>query len=225
MSTLSVMRRLLIALLSLLLLTGGVAALASGSDPQTEPREERRADKPRAGHHRGGMHHAVKRMVLRSLADRLDVAPRELRVGLRSVIREQKRAYFSAAGLTAKDRRALRSCHRSHRSHRRHRAVQARRRCDRPAVKAALEKLRAHEPDLAAIKETASTDLATRLGLDRAKLLEAFRAEAALRLDQAVKLGFVSDEGRNLALACFDTPADCDLAALRGEFRHRGRHG
>ena len=216
------MRRLLIALLSLLLLTGGVVALASGSDTQTEPREERRAEKPRAGHHRGGMHHAVKRMVLRSLADRLDVKPRELRVALRSVIGEQKRAYFTAAGLTRQDRRALRACRRSHR---RHRAARHDRRCDAPAAKAAFEKLRAHEPDLAAIKQDASAALATRLGVDQAKLLEAFRAEAALRLDQAVKLGFVSDTGRSIALACFDTPAECDLAALRGEFRHPGHRG
>jgi hypothetical protein len=42
---------------------------------------------------------------------------------------------------------------------------------------------------------------------------------------QGTGLGLVSDDGRALALGCFDVPSSCDVAALRRELRFAERLG
>ncbi len=61
--------------------------------------------------------------------------------------------------------------------------------------------------------------LGRELGLGRAEVLRAARAELDARLLHGTGMGIVSDAGRRLALDCFDAPAACDVAALRRELR------
>lgn len=62
--------------------------------------------------------------------------------------------------------------------------------------------------------------LIRRLDSPRPRVREALggrRAELSAALGRAVAVGYVTPRGRALALACFDTPADCPLRALRWE--------
>jgi hypothetical protein len=84
------------------------------------------------------------------------------------------------------------------------------------------------EPDLAALKTELAASLATKLGTTPKEILTAVRAELDARLTQAVAAGWVTQKGHDLALACFDAPATCDLKALRAEVRffgHKQQHG
>jgi len=232
------MRRTTLLLIAVLLgagLTAGTVTLASSGEESsgtTERSTQRTADRGhhRAGHGRG-LHRTFKRMVLKSLAGRLGVEPRALRVAVREVAREQWAARLAQAGLSKDEIAALKACHRrGHRGHARARARAARdaRRgaCDRAAARAAREKLRsAPDPDLAALKGEVAAALATKLSVAEEKLLEAVRAELVQRLDQGVAIGLLTPQLRDQALGCFDTPATCDLRALhRGARPHGGRH-
>lgn len=212
------MRRITPFVLALALATGTVAAIASGDDGSRSAGDDRRAE--HRAHHGRGFHRALHRAVIRSLSDRLGVERKPLRTSVRAVVREQRRAHLAAAGVTDAELAALKACRRGH--HRMRRKAR-RARCDRAAARSARTKLRAHEPDLAAIKQSASASLAAKLGVSQDDLLTGIRAELAARLDQAVMIGFVTERGRELALACFDAPAGCDRAELRREIRHRRR--
>jgi hypothetical protein len=158
--------------------------------------------------------------VLASSAQRLGVDSEELAAAVKKVAKSELTRHAKAAGLTASDRAALRSCHNA-----RHRGAGAST-CDRKAAKAALRKLKAAPlPDLAAAKGRIASALAADLGVSEEKLLRAARAELVLRLDQATALGVVTAKGKDLALGCFDAPAACDLEALRAEVKLPFRHG
>jgi hypothetical protein len=151
---------------------------------------------------------------LGSLAGRLDVSTTELRRALKVTARKQLRRAAQAGLINARERRALGACMRRHG-----------RACDRRTLGRAAKRLKgtlmgaggaAMLPEL---KRTASADLAAALGQPVDEVLAAVRAELVARLDQGVGIGVVTEKGRELALACFDDPASCDVAALRRELR------
>lgn len=163
--------------------------------------------------HGGPMFGMLRKLLLKSGADRLGVTPEKLKDAVKAVADAQLARQAAAAKLTAAETAALKGCH------------AAKGTCDRAALRSAIKKLRAlPKPDLAALKTELSDALAAQLGLTGAKVLEAARAELSDRLDQAVKIGFLTADGRTKALACFDAPASCDLKALRGTLK-LGRHG
>lgn len=214
-------------------LTAGTVTLASSGEGDRAA-ERRQGTAPKRGAHRPGhgrgLHRAIKRMVLKSLAGRLDVEPRALRLALRKVARERWAARLEQAGLSTSEIAALKACHRhAHRRAHRRAGAPARSRatrsaCDRAAARSARRKLQAApDPDLAAIKNDAAAALAAELSVPEDKLLEAVRAELVQRLDQGVGIGLLTSEVRDQALACFDTPATCDLRALHRSARMHGR--
>ena len=241
------MRRPLVILIALLATTGlaaGTVTLASaGGDHSSRARDGATRSHERAPGHRrgdrrdGGLHRMVVLMVTKSLAGRLGVEPAALRKAAREIGREQWAARLEAAGLSESEIAVLKACHRrGHGRDGRHRRATKSRRaartarrgapCDRDAARAAMKKLSAApEPDLAALKTELAAALAAKLSLTPEKVLEATRAELVQRLDQAVALNFVTAKGRELAVACFDAPASCDLKALEREVRfHARRH-
>jgi hypothetical protein len=103
----------------------------------------------------------------------------------------------------------------------------------RAAVKAVAVEERAKHPshharptpaELATLKTELATALATKLSKTPDEILTAVRAELDTRLTQAVTAGWLTQKGHDLALACFDDPATCDLKALRAEVRFFGHH-
>jgi hypothetical protein len=72
---------------------------------------------------------------------------------------------------------------------------------------------------LTELRDRLAGALARELGVDRAEVLRVARAELASRLAQGVDYGFVSEDGRRLALDCFDAPSACDVPALRRALR------
>ncbi|WCB93782.1 hypothetical protein DSM104299_02498 [Baekduia alba] len=78
------------------------------------------------------------------------------------------------------------------------------------------------KPDLTALKADLATSLAAKLGKTPDEVLAAVRAELDARLTQAVQAGWLTQKGHDLALACFDVPASCDVKALKGEVRVHG---
>jgi hypothetical protein len=102
----------------------------------------------------------------------------------------------------------------------------------RAAVKAVVAEQRAKPHtawpptpgQLAALKTELATSLATKLDKTPDEILTAVRAELDARLTQAVAVGWLTQKGHDLALACFDDPATCDLKALRAEAPFLG-HG
>jgi hypothetical protein len=178
-------------------------------------------------------------VVLDSLAGRLDVKPADLRKAVGAVIAEQRDKRLQAAGLTPAEIDALKACGRGHghgfrgadgtltkrdptRVPRARRSTAA---CDTDAAKSAIAKLRAAanaKPDLVALKADLAQSLATKLGKTPDQILAAVRAELDARLTQAVTIGLVTQKGHDLALACFDAPATCDLTALKAEIKFPG---
>jgi hypothetical protein len=142
-------------------------------------------------HHAAKKHHAPAKqraigggilgVALDSLAQRLDVAPADLRAAVKATAQEQ-----------APKLRAARKAHTT--------------------------------PDLVALKTELATSLATKLNKTPDEVLTAVRAELDARLTQAVTAGWVTQKGHDLALACFDDPASCDLKALKAEVRIFGHH-
>jgi hypothetical protein len=79
--------------------------------------------------------------------------------------------------------------------------------------------------ELTRLRDDTAAAVGRELGLGRAEVLRAARAELDFRLIQGTGVGLVSDDGRALALGCFDAPSSCDVAALRRELRYAGRLG
>jgi hypothetical protein len=101
----------------------------------------------------------------------------------------------------------------------------------RTAITAAIAEERAKHPgkharptpaQLAVLKTELATALATKLSKTPDEILTAVRAELDARLTQAVTKGWLTAKGHDLALACFDDPATCDVKALRAEVRFFG---
>jgi hypothetical protein len=244
------------ALVLALVLAVGTLAVASGGDDGTKATTTPSAAKPApatpvgttapvaarpglpfaGGRHGGAMMKMVQKVVLDSLASRLQVTPAALRTGIHAVAVDQFAKAAKQAGLTDAQTDALKACHvarvaaktkttrargaaarkSARKAHHRTRADA----CDRSVIRPALKKLKAlPKPDLAPLKTELSDALAAELGTTGAKVLEAFRAELDQRLGQAVGFGFVTEAGKTKALACFDSPATCDPKALRRELR------
>ena len=174
--------------------------------------------------HRGGQRRLFGplRLAVRGFAERLDVTPKRLREAMRGVKRRQLDRAVSDGVITGAERSALEGCMKARRA----RGA----RCDgdraRSAHRKLQRKLHSRTADLARAKQLFFADLAAELGKPQADVERAARAELAELLERAVDAGFVTDRGRDLALACFDTPADCDRGAVRRELRPRlGGHG
>jgi hypothetical protein len=182
--------------------------------------------------------HGIAGMVLTSLAGRLEIKPADLQRAVAAVVAEQRQKLLQTAGLTPAETSALQRC-RSATAARRH-ATGIKKRdaarvrpirkppaaCASEAAQSAIQKLKtaAAKPDLVALKADVAQSLATKLGKMPDEILTAVRAELDQRLTQAVAIGLVTQKGHDLALACFDDPATCDLTALRDEV-HLGGHG
>jgi hypothetical protein len=232
------MRRRLTLLLSVLCLAAlGVTAvaLASGGDKKETKRTAKVHRTGGAAH--GGPFGGMVGVVLDSLATRLDVPPADLRKAIGEVVAEQRQKHLQAAGLTQPEIDALKAC-RGDRAQLRHRngikkraRVRSARRgsaaCGTDAARSARQKLKAAKakPDLVALKAELAQSLATKLGKTPEAVLTAVRAELDQRLTQAVGIGLVTQQAHDLALACFDDPASCDLAAVRAAFPFGHRHG
>jgi hypothetical protein len=87
----------------------------------------------------------------------------------------------------------------------------------RAAVKAVAAEQRGQKTGLAAKKTAYVNGLATKLGKTPDAVAAAVRAELDTRLTQAVATHWITEQGKTLALGCFDDPAGCDLKALRAE--------
>lgn len=242
-------RRLIASLSAVLcaLLAAAAVALASGGEEGSPARTTTAAaaSTPAAtapagmsGHRFGpgfGRHHGgfgfFQRLLFKSAAKRLGVEPAALKKAVTAVAEAQFAKKAADAKLTEAEIAALKACHKGHgmRAFRHRGAAPAG--CDRATAKAAITKLKAlPKPDLAALKTELSDALGAELGVSGAKVLEAARAELSDRLDQGVKLGFVTADGKAKALACFDAPNACDVKALHqalrrghpraGTFRH-----
>jgi hypothetical protein len=85
----------------------------------------------------------------------------------------------------------------------------------RAEVRRFLREGRPAKAELPAAKDRIAGRLARELGVAKADVLAAGRAELTTRLDQGVTAGVVTAAGRRTVLDCFDAPAACDLAALR----------
>ena len=214
-------RPLLIALLAAVVAALSVSAvtLAGGRDADRSDRRAAKADHPERSASAGGahrsMHRMVRREVLRGLADRLEVTPRELREALRGVKRRSLDRAVERGTITAEQRAVVDTC------------LADRRSCDRSAIRPVLRALHADARPAAwpERKRELAEDLAAELGREPAEVIAAVRAELSSKLDLAVTIGVVSERGRELALACFDDPASCDVAALRAEVRFGDGHG
>jgi len=227
------MRRRLVSLIAAVMVVAlAVTAVAlaqggRGDKPSQKSGKERHAVR---AHDRGGapaglFGQGIAGMVLDSLAGRLEVKPADLRTAVTEIATEQRDKYLKAAGLTPAELTALQSCRGHHKADK----PAAGATCDQAAAKSARDKLRAApQPDLAQLKSDAVAGLATRLGKTPEAVTTAVRAELVQRLGQAVTIGWITQKGSDLALGCFDTPASCDLKALRAEvkfFGHAGRKG
>jgi hypothetical protein len=99
------------------------------------------------------------------------------------------------------------------------------RRAVRTVVRAQWGRGRPGREDLTRVRNDLAAALGRELGLERAEVLRAARAELDARLVQGTGVGLISEDGRELALGCFDAPSSCDVAALRRELRYAGRLG
>jgi hypothetical protein len=207
-------RRVLAVLTAFCLAALSVSAVAlasGGSDHQRGAAKKHHA--PAKQRAIGG---GILGVALDSLAQRLDVAPADLRAAVKAIAQEQATKKAAAAGLTPEEIAALKACRRAQ-----HGASS----CDRAAAKSGLAKLKAlPKPDLTALKAELAASLATKLSKTPDEVLTAVRAELDARLTQAVTADWLTQKGHDLALACFDAPASCDLKALRAEVRFFG-HG
>jgi hypothetical protein len=173
-------RRLLAVLIACCAVALSVTAVALASGGGSSPDKQTAAKQ----HHAPAKHRAIGGgllgVALTSLAQRLDVAPADLRAAVKTIAQEQ------------------RAKHRGH---------------ARPTPE-----------QLAALKTELATSLATKLDKTPDEVLTAVRAELDARLTQAVAAHWLTQKGHDLALACFDAPASCDLKALRAEVRFFGHH-
>jgi hypothetical protein len=223
----------------------GVAAVAgvslAGSDsekkanaPQQSFQASYAAKQDRGGRRHGGRHghgHGMRfgpmAMALSGLADRLNVDKDELIDAAKGVKDKALDRAVSDGTITQAQRDALEGCMKA-----RHGGGGT---CNRRVARRAHRKLhralrKRVKNDLPGLKSQLIGDLADELNKQPAEVEDAIRAELVDLLDTGVKLGFVSERGRTLALGCFDQPAQCDLKALRREARrhhrgHRRGHG
>lgn len=231
-------RSILVAVLAGVLV--GIAAVAgislagsdSGSDGRSQAspapfKTQYAAKRNRGGHRHGpGIRFGPVAMAVGGVADRLGVSRDELIDAVKAVKRRALDRAVADGTLTQAQRDALEECMKAH-----HRGD----RCDnRRAARRAFRKLRRDfrqriRTDAAAVKAQILQDLAAELGKQPRQVGDAIRSELAELLDTGVKLGFVTDGGRDLALGCFDRPNECDRRALRRElrkhFRGHGRRG
>jgi hypothetical protein len=206
--------------------TAVALAHGGGDKPKTAHAKQQKAGAP--GRFLGG---GLFGVALDRLAGRLDVAPADLRTAVEAVAREQFDKKLQAAGLTPGESAAVTAC-RAHgvkqRDAARVRTTATGAACDPALLKSAAAKLEAQpKPDLAALKTELATSLAAKIGKTPDEVVAAVRAELDARLTQAVAAGWLTQKGHDLALACFDDPASCDLKALRAEvtlFGHKQRH-
>ena len=180
------------------------------------------------GHgHRGGhgMRFGPLAIAFKGFADRLDVSPRALREAVKGVKKRALDRAVSDGTITQAERDALEACFKS-------RGKGSG--CDRAKARAAHRKLhkafkQRARTDAAGLKAQLIDDLAAELGKQPGDVESAARATLSAMLDKGVAFGFVTERGRELALACWDKPNECDRAALRAEirkhFRGHGRHG
>lgn len=219
-----------------LMLAAGTLAIASGGKTRSAPvavTSSAPSAAPAAakgmpgfglgGRHGGALMKIARKVVLDSLARRLDVTPVHLRSGVHAVAVAQFEKAAKTAGLTSVQTDALKACHSARRKARRaaHRTTRTAA-CDRATIRPALKKLKAlPEPDLAALKTELSDALAAQLGgtVTGTKVIDAVRAELDQRLGQLSGFGLLTDAGRTQALTCFDSPATCDEVGLRKELR------
>ncbi|HEV7751148.1 MAG TPA: hypothetical protein VGO71_06390 [Baekduia sp.] len=237
------MRRRLTVLLTVLGLAAlGVTAvaLASGGDKTDIKRTGDAKVHRTGGASHGGPFGGMAGVVLDSLATRLSVQPADLRKAIGEIAADQRQKRLQSAGLTQPEIDALKAC-RGDRKQLRHRdgvkkrdpaRVRPARKdvaaCTADAARSARQKLKAAakvKPDLVALKAELAQSLATKLAKTPDAVLTAVRAELDQRLTQAAGIGLVTPQAHDLALACFDDPASCDLAAVRAAFPHFGlRH-
>jgi hypothetical protein len=202
-------------------LSATAVALAHGGGTGSDGRAKKHEQAPAKHRVLGG---GMLGIALTSLAQRLDVAPADLRAAVKAVVQEQMAKRLAAAGLTPEETAALKSCRAAAARHGIKPRAAA---CDTAAARSAAAKLKAArqaKPDLVALKTELATSLATKLDKTPDEVLTAVRAELDARLTQAVAAGWLTQKGHDLALACFDTPATCDLKALRAEVRFFGLH-
>jgi hypothetical protein len=163
-------KTLLISLvLALAVALTATAVTVAGDRGDRDSRTTLTAKKKHARHAGARMHR------LGSLADRLDVTPRQLRAALRGIDRADARAKFRSG-------------------------------------------------DLAGLKADLAAHLADELDRTEQQVLGAVRAELVAKLAKGVAFGMLTERGRDLALGCFDAPADCDLDAVKAEARFFGHH-
>ena len=214
----------------------GISLAGSGSSSSNESNERRtaaptqgtsHATYAKRGHRRhGGRGHGGHRLfgpaaiAFNGFADRLNVSRKELHAALRGVKNRALDRAVDENVITSAERDALKSCMKSRR----------RDNCNRSQARAAHRKLHRAmrqrvRSDAAAVKAQVIEDLADELDKQPADVEAAARAELVELLDTAVTLGFVTEKGRQLALECWDTPNECDRAALRAEVKHRLGHG
>jgi hypothetical protein len=229
------MSRRLIAVLSAVCIAAlSVSAVALASSGGGDKQVEKHAKRTAHAHRGGGVGHGPAGFLgggflgvaLDSLAQRLGVAPADLKAAVKAVGQERMDKELAAAGLSPAEIAAVKAC-RETRGFKKPGGAAAGATCDEAAWKSAVTKLQAArkakaKPDLAALKTELATALGTKLNKTPDEVLAAVRAELDARLTQAVTAGWVTQKGHDLALACFDAPATCDLKALRAEVRFFG---
>jgi hypothetical protein len=233
----SILAAILVGALLGIAAVAGISLASSGSDsekksqsspPQQSFQSQYAAKKNgsrrggRGGRHHHGMRFGPMAMAFKGLADRLNVSRDDLIDAFHGVKDRALDRAVSDGTITQKQRDALEGCMKARhgqggtckrrvarRAHRKlHRELRQRLRNDRSGLKAQL-----------------IGDLAAELNKQPGEVEGALRAELVDLLETGVKLGFVTDRGRDLALGCFDRPDQCDLKALRREVRkHHRRH-
>jgi hypothetical protein len=172
------------------------------------------AARPAAGRHRAALAVHLRELrpanlygqVVVELSGRLGVKTRDLVVALETARSRALTRAVRRGAITAADRETIESC-------------VGRSGCDRPAARAAARRLRDDlTPEtLATRKADLVEDLAGSLGRPVDDVTGALRVELDVKLDAAEGLGLITPHGRELAMACFDRPAACDLGAVRRE--------
>ena len=169
------------------------------------------------------MHFGPMMMALNGVADRLGVSKDELIEAAKGVKDRALDRAVTDGTITQAQRDALQQCMKAHHTGGGKCNRRAARRAHRKLHRAFHKQLRT---DAAALKAQLLGDLADELGKQPDEVGTAIRAELSELLETGVKLGFVTERGRDLALGCWDRPNECDRKALRRELKQRFRgHG
>jgi hypothetical protein len=233
----SILAAILVGALLGIAAVAGISLASSGSDSETKSQssppqqsfQSQYAAKKngsrrggRGGRHHHGMRFGPMAMAFKGLADRLNVSRDDLIDAFHGVKDRALNRAVSDGTITQKQRAALEKCMKA-----RHGGGGT---CNRRVARRAHRKLHRElrqrlKNDRSGLKAQLIGDLAAELKKQPEQVEEAVRAELVELLDTGVKLGFVTDRGRDLALGCFDRPDQCDLKALRREVRkHHRRH-